>query len=277
MRDQATRMREIAQEYKEKEAKRRPYVIAVTSGKGGVGKSTLALNLALVLSEAGRKIMLIDADSNLGSLDVMLGIAPRYRIGDVLRGNMDVEDVLVTAQSGLKMLPASTGDAAYPLGGTAMQDRLMAEVLATEETFDCIIIDTGAGLNDEVIGYTGHADKVLVVTTPEPTAIMDAYAMMKVIWAVRSDTDLQLIVNNAPSPREAQDVITKLRTAVNHFLKRDIDVAAVIPSDPLASKAISQQVPLVKMYPYAAATLSIQSFANQVLLQLMARSQRKAI
>lgn len=277
MHDQATRMREIAREYKEREEHRRPCVIVVTSGKGGVGKSTVALNAALTLSDEGHKVMLIDADSNLGSLDVMLGIAPRYRMGDVLRGNMSVEDVLVTAFSGLKVLPASSGDASYPLGREEMQERFMAEVFGTDELFECVIIDTGAGLNDEVIGYTSYADEVLVVTNPEPTAVMDAYAMMKVIWSVRGDASLRVILNNAHSPREGQEVAAKLGIAVAHFLKRDIEVAAVIPSDPNVPKAVAQQVPLVKAYPHSAASLSIQAFAYHTLLQIMGRSERKAI
>lgn len=277
MHDQATRMREIARQYKEREAQRRPCVIAVTSGKGGVGKSTVALNAAITLSEAGHKVMLIDADANLGSLDVMLGIAPRYRLGDVLRGNMDVEDVLVTAHSGLKVLPASTGDTSYPLAGEETQERLMAEVFSTDEQFECVMIDTGAGLNDEVIGYTGYADEILVVTNPEPTAVMDAYAMMKVIWSVRGDARLRVVLNNVRTPREGQEVAAKLGIAVAHFLQREVEVAAVIPSDPNVSKAIAQQVPLVKLYPHSAASLSIQSFAFQTLRPIVGRSERKAI
>ncbi len=277
MHDQATRMREIAQQFKENEIKRRPFVIAVTSGKGGVGKSTVALNVGISLCQTGRKVLLVDADSNLGSLDIMLGIAPRYRMGDVLRGNMDVDDVLVTGPSGLKVLPASTGDVEYPLGGGELQERFMEELFSTEETFDAMLIDTGAGLNDEVIGYTGYADKVLVVTTPEPTAIMDAYAMVKVIWSVRADASIQLVLNNARSPREAQDVGAKLKMAVNHFLQRDLDITAVIPADPTVPKAITQQTPLVIGYPYCAATLSLQSYAHQLLSELSARSERKVI
>jgi len=277
MHDQATRMREIAQQYMERESRRRPSVIVVTSGKGGVGKSTVALNAALTLSAEGHKVLLVDADSNLGSLDVMLGIAPRHRIGDVLRGNMAVEDVMVTGPSGLRLLPASTGDAAYPLGGEEMQERLMAEILGTDEPFACVMIDTGAGLNDEVIRYAGYADELLVVTTPEPTAIMDAYAMMKVIWSVRVDAKLQVVLNNVRSPREADDITAKLKMAVNHFLKRDVDVVAAVPADPNVSKAITQQIPLVQAYPFSAASLSLQSFAHHVLLHLMTRSERKAI
>ncbi len=277
MPDQATRMREIARQYMERNARRRQHIIAFTSGKGGVGKSTLALNTALALSGSGHSVLLVDADTNLGSIDVMLGVAPRYRIGDVLRGNMDVEDVLVSGPLGLKLLPASTGDVDYPLGGEQMRERLMAEILATDEEFDCILLDTGAGLNDEVIGYAGHADELIVVTTPEPTAIMDAYAMIKVVWSVAVDTKLQVVINNARTPRDAEEVGAKLRMAVNHFLKRDIDITAAIPSDPNVSKAITQQVPLLQAYPHSAASLSIQSFAHQLELQIMAQSERKAI
>ncbi len=158
-----------------------------------------------------------------------------------------------------------------------MQERLMAEILGTDEAFECVLIDTGAGLNDEVIGYAGYADELLVVTTPEPTAIMDAYAMMKVVWSVHVDTRLQVVINNARSPREALDAGAKLRMAVSHFLKRDVEISTAIPADPNVSKAIAQQVPLVQAYPYSAASLSLQSFANHILLQILARSERKAI
>jgi flagellar biosynthesis protein FlhG len=231
----------------------------------------------LKLNDAGRKVLLVDGDTNLGSVDVMMGIAPRYRIGDVLRGNMDVEDILVTVQPGLKVLPASAGDVEYPLGGGALQDRLMTEILGVGGEFDSLLLDTGAGLNEEVIGYLRYADTILLVTTPEPTAIMDAYAMMKVIWSAEPAAHIHLVINSVRSPREGEDVAGKLRMAVRHFLNRDLEIAAMVPADTQVSKAIVLQVPLVKSFPHSAAALSIQALAQHIVLQEVHRSERKVI
>jgi flagellar biosynthesis protein FlhG len=265
MHDQATRMRTIARAYGDGTRTARPYVLTVTSGKGGVGKSTVALNIGLTLAMMGKKVLLFDADGNLAGLDVMAGVVPRFRLGDVLRGDRDLESVLVALAPGLHLLPGSSGEPHYPLLQGDQQANLLHELVNREQRSDVLIIDTAAGLTPEIIRYGEEADSVLVVTTPEPTAVMDAYAMIKVLGLSAPGQIVELVINNVRSMREGEETATKLRAAIRHFLGRDVQCAAIVPGDPRVSEAIRRQQPLVLSYPRSAAALSLQSLGHGLL------------
>lgn len=266
MHDQAAAMRAMmARGYAQAGRLPRPYVLTVTSGKGGVGKSTVALNMGLALARLGRKVVLFDADANLAGLDVMAGVAPRFRLGDVLRGERDVESVMVTIAPGLQLLPGSSGDPGYPLPTPEEQQAVLNDVLEREERTDLVIIDTAAGLTPEIVRYGEEADSVLVVTTPEPTAVMDAYAMVKILGVSAPGRLVEFVINNARSIRDGEETFAKLHTAVLHFLGRQIACAGIIPADTRAGDAIRRQEPLMAAYPRTAASLSIQSLAHAVL------------
>jgi flagellar biosynthesis protein FlhG len=248
----------------------------VTSGKGGVGKSTIALNMALALAGSGVKVLLVDADANLAGLDILLGVAPRFRLGNVLRGEREIEEVLIGAGPGLKVLPGSSGDVDYPLLTSDRQAQLLEDLRTLEERFDVVVIDTAAGLSREVVAFATEADRVLVVTTPEPTAVVDAYAMVKVVTVSRPDAAVEMLINAARLPREAEEAAHKLRLAVAHFLKREIRCAGVIPYDPAVPRAVQEQKPLMVLAPRSAAALSVQAvaraFAGQNLMSVEGRA-----
>jgi flagellar biosynthesis protein FlhG len=265
MHDQAAQMRSMMRGYGDAGRSARPYLLTITSGKGGVGKSTVALNTAMTLARRGQKVLLFDADANLAGLDVMAGVAPRYRLGDVLRGDRDVDDVLVTLAPGLKLLPGSSGDPSYPLPTLMEQESLLADVLARDERTDVVIIDTAAGLTPEIIRYGEEADSVLIVTTPDPTAVMDAYAMIKILGLNAPGQMVELVINNCRSVREGEDTFTKIRAAILHFLGREVACAGIIPADVRAGEAIRSQRALVSAFPHSAAALSIQSLAHTLL------------
>ncbi len=265
MHDQATRMRGFARAYQVGTRTARPYVLTVTSGKGGVGKSTVALNVGLSLAMVGKKVLLFDADANLAGLDVMAGVVPRFRLGDVLRGDQDLESVLVALAPGLHLLPGSSGEPHFPLLEGERQMALLHDLLDREQRSDVLIIDTAAGLTPEIIRYGEEADSVLVVTTTEPTAVMDAYAMIKVMGINAPGQVVELVINNARSIREGEETMTKLRAAVRHFLGREVHCAAIVPSDDRVSEAIRRQHPLVLSYPRSAAALSLQSLAHAIV------------
>jgi flagellar biosynthesis protein FlhG len=258
-------MREIARRYRQSALSSRPYVITVTSGKGGVGKSTISLNLALKLSDFGKRVLLFDADANLGGIDVMLGVVPRFRLSHVLRGERDIEDVLISPSPGLRLLPGSSGEVDYPLMTGPAQMQLLDDLQLMEEKCDILVIDTGAGLTPEIIGYAERSDETIVVTSTEPTAVMDAYAMINILTAAKRETVISVLVNNARLPRDAEDAAQKLKSAVSHFLKRDINYLGSIPSDGCVPRAISQQQPVVRAFPRTAASLSLQSVAQQLM------------
>lgn len=275
MHDQAERLREIARQYQQRDRENAPHLLVVTSGKGGVGKSTISLNLAIRLSDGGSKVLLVDADANLGSLDVMLGLAPRFRIGHVLRGERDLEDVLISPQAGLRILPASSGDIEYPVQDDDAVERLLSEILALDERMDFVIVDTGAGLHREILSYCRRADEILVVSGPEPTSVMDAYAVMKVVWSDRPDAAIRLVLNNVHTPAEADEVGGKLSMAVQHFLHRDLAIMGAVPADSSVPRAVQQQQPLMKLYAGSAAALSIQSLASQVMREAGSSLERR--
>jgi flagellar biosynthesis protein FlhG len=225
----------------------------------------VALNLGLALSRVGKKVLLVDADANLAGLDVMAGVSPRFRLGDVLRGEKDVDSVLVTLAPGLQLLPGSSGDPSYPLPTLDEQDALLKDVMERDERVDVVIIDTAAGLTPEIIRYGEEADSVLVVTTPDPTAVMDAYAMIKVLGLNAPGQMVELVINNARSVRDGEETYTKIRAAILHFLGREVSCAGVIPADDRASEAIRSQRALVGAFPHSAAALSIQALARTIL------------
>ena len=261
--DQATSLRRLTARRHVELKGPRPHLVTVTSGKGGVGKSTVALNLAIELSESGKNVLLLDADANLANLDVMMGISPKWRLNHVLRGELALEDALVGPFPRLKILAGSSGDLEYPLLGMERQNRLLDELLSTEERFDLVMIDTAAGLNKEIVNFAIHSDDVLIVTNAEPTSVIDAYAMMKIILACNPDIPLSFIMNSARFPQLADEAAAKLQMALGHFLKVKARYVGFIPFDEHVSRAVVQQQPLVRMYPHSAASLSIHSFARE--------------
>jgi flagellar biosynthesis protein FlhG len=266
MLDQATRLREMALLLRRGERLLpRAHIITVTSGKGGVGKSTISLNLSLQLCAMGKKVVLIDADANLGNLDIMLDVSPRYRLSHVLRGEVDVEDVLISPLEGLRVLPAGSGEPDYPSMTAERQQQLVDDLMRMEDRFDLLVIDTGAGLNAEIIGFAELADETIVISSPDPTAVMDAYAFMKVFWTGKPNGVVRLLVNEARTPGEADEVASKLRMAVTHFLKRELVYVGSIPFDPAVQKAVLRQEPLVAAFPRSAAALSLRVLAQHIV------------
>ncbi len=242
-----------------------PRWVAILSGKGGVGKSMVALNLAIKLCDFGKKVLLVDADSNLAGLDVMLGIAPRFRLGHVLRGERDIEDVLVTPRRGLTLLPGSSGEIEYPTIKPSEQEDFLDALASMEERFDFVLIDTAAGIGPQVTAYARRAHETIVVTTQEPTAIVDAYAVIKILTAEDQRRKIGVLVNAARIPCEADETAGKLRKAIRHFLKIDVGYLGFIPYDGAVQKAIEEQQPVVLQFPTSAAALSLGAVAQVFL------------
>ncbi len=265
--DQATRLREIALGSYKVQTATMPHRISVTSGKGGVGKSTVALNLAIALCNFGQKVLLVDADSNLGNLDVLMGIAPRYRLGHVLHGKVDIEDALVSPYPNMKILPGSSGDVDYPEMTAIVQRRFLQDLFSLEEHFDILLIDTSAGLSKETVMYSLESDEAIVVTSVEPTSVMDSYAVIKTISISRPDERISVLMNAAQIPNQADETVQKLRMAVDHFLKRDIGYLGSIPFDVNMRNAVLAQEPVMKKFPASAASLSLRAAAQTIINQ----------
>lgn len=275
MLDQATRLREIAERHCTRPKHDGPYVMTVASGKGGVGKSTVALNIAIRFAQAGRKTVLVDADDNLGNLDVMLGLCPAMRLGSVIRGDRDLEEVMVTPMPNLAVLPGSSGDPAYPEMTLEDQTLLLNDVKDVNRNADFIVIDAAAGIGKRVLNYALHAHEVLLVTVPEPTAVMDAYALVKMLTAADEHLPVKLIVNAVHLPEEGEETALKLQKAVGHFLHRSIQYIGSIPFDRHVAQAVMRQRPVVKDFPVSAAALSIGVIAERILAHVATRGIRR--
>jgi flagellar biosynthesis protein FlhG len=258
--DQASRLREIAERACPPRPERRPFVLAVSSGKGGVGKSTVALNLGILLAGFGRRVLLYDGDMSLGNLDVMAGSVPRQHVAHVLWEEIGIEDSLTTLFPNVSLFSSAGGDHTVAIDERGLV-YLLERFARLEEPFDIIIIDTPAGLSTGIIRYSLFADETYIVTTSEPTAIMDAYAVIKAVSRQKRDHPFSVIVNAVQKSTEAEEAMEKLNNAVGHFLKRRIDPAGTIPFDRHVSEAIKRQNPLVREFPRAAASLSLTPIA----------------
>jgi len=239
--------------------------LAVTSGKGGVGKSNVSLNLGLCFRRLGRRTLLVDADANLANIDILLGINPKYTLADVVLKGKFLQDILIDGPEGLRILPAGSGVVEMVgLDGIAAE-RLERSLGDLEREQDLIILDTGAGISEGVVGLASASDEVIIVTTPEPTAITDAYAAIKVITARNAAVKLYLLVNQAHSREEAEEVARKIKLVVENYLSLSVESLGYLPQDPHLPKAVSRQTPLLQAFPRSPAAVALMGVARRLL------------
>jgi flagellar biosynthesis protein FlhG len=216
-------------------------VLAITSGKGGVGKTNVTVNLAVHLARKGRKVLVLDGDMGLGNVDVMVGLMPTRSLADVFAGTHCLDEVVARGPAGIGIVPAGSGVHGLTHLGEEGQLRLLAEVSALSAPPDYLILDTGAGIGPNVRFLAGCAQEILVVTTPEPTAITDAYALMKVMATQCGERRFRLLVNLARDGGEAKDVYRRLALAADRFLGVAVDLAGYIPLDAGVGRAVREQ------------------------------------
>lgn len=260
--DQAQSLRRMAAQSRSTTAATSLRTMSITSGKGGVGKTNVVVNLALELARLGRKVLLIDADLGLANVDVVLGLAPKYSIHDVIQGEKTLQEVVVEGPLGVKILPASSG--VSELAQLSNEEKLMIlqELDAYDTDADTVLIDTAAGISDMVLYFNTAAQERVVVATGEPTSLTDAYALIKVLYTQRQERRFKILVNNVPDARAAKEVYRKLAMAADHFLGGlSLDYLGFIPSDPSVNKSVMQQRALVEAYPNSPAAQAIKRLA----------------
>lgn len=269
MTDQAEKLRRIADRLKQNRRSSRKSKstrrIAISSGKGGVGKSSFSLNLAVALAKLKRKVLLIDADINLGNIDILLGISPEYLLRDVIEGRIELRDLLLTGPGGFSILPASSGDMELLKRSDMVKSRIEKELSSLEDDYDFILVDTGAGIGDEVIDFALNSDEVIVVTTAEPTAFTDAYALIKVLTARSGSLALKLVVNQVENRNEAEEVFKKIQMVVNHFLQAEIEAFGFLPKDKLVPNAIINQKPFFLLNENAPVSKAVWGIAMKLI------------
>jgi flagellar biosynthesis protein FlhG len=238
--------------------------IAVGSGKGGVGKTNVAVNLSVALARLGHRVALVDADFGLGNVDVLLGLAPEHHIGHLLNGDAPLEQVLVTGPAGVQILPASSGLRELTTFNPT-QRAIVADVFAQlRRTFDFVLIDTAAGISDAVVDTMLLADRVAVVTSVEPAAIVDAYATVKVLTGAAPATEIGIVVNRVDTAEDANLAYKQLELASLRFLRRGLKFYGFIADDVALRNAVLAQRAVVDEMPQAEATRSFRLLAARV-------------
>ena len=266
--DQAARLRTLTQGQQPASPLFAARVVAITSGKGGVGKTNVVAGLALSLAQLGQRVVVMDADFGLANLDILLGLSPKYTLEHVLRGEKVIEEILLDGPLGIRIIPASSGIQELTRLDTMSELRLVQGLQRVAETADWLLIDTAAGIHDSVLKLLMAAQEVILVATPEPTSLVDAYAMVKVLHLRDPHKPLWLLVNNGQSADEAQETVDQLQAVTERFLGKQLQVLGLIPNDPHLLQAVRQQRGVVELFPRSPATQAFQALARQLLGQV---------
>ena len=241
-----------------------PKIIAITSGKGGVGKTNIVANLGFTLCRFGKKVLVFDADLGLGNLDVLLGLTPQFNLSHVIRGEKLLADIVIPGPGRMKILPAASGVQEMTALSHEERYRVFSQLETYIRDFDVMLIDTAAGISSNVLYFNINADEVLVVATPEPTSITDAYALMKVL-SVKYGTDhFKLVVNLAASAQEADDVYRQLSLVTDRFLKITIEYYGSIITDEELKKGVRKQKVISEIASLSKASRGFVALARKV-------------
>lgn len=243
-----------------------PRVVAVTSGKGGVGKTNVVGNMAMALSKIGKKVLIFDADLGLANIDIIFGIHPEFNIGHVINGEKTLTETMVTGPNGIRIIPAGSGIASLTRLTEGQKLNLLSEFDELEDVFDIVLIDTGAGISSNVLYFNLAADECIIVATPEPTSVTDAYAMMKVMFKQHGTKHFKLLVNMVSSDKEAKAVYLKLCEVTERFLSGIIiEYLGCIPSDEKLKMAIHKRRTVMELYPDAVSSRRFEKIIGTLL------------
>jgi flagellar biosynthesis protein FlhG len=271
--DQASRLRQLVADDPAPTPAGKPcHIITLISGKGGVGKTFIATNLSIAMAARGHRVVLFDMDMGLANADIVLGIEARGTWSDMLGGKRDLSDVVVQAPGGVAFVPGASGIAELADLSEFERHRLMAAMQEIEANYDVVVLDCGAGISKNVLGFAATADTALVVTTPEPTSITDAYAMIKAFPQLSrtrpSPADqpggVGLVVNNAESRREGREVYERISSVAARFLHLAVGDYGYILRDDHVPAAVRERYPLMLRYPRCTASGCLMALATRL-------------
>jgi flagellar biosynthesis protein FlhG len=261
---QATALRELVARRQGPRGVLRTRTLAVTSGKGGVGKTTLSANLAIALQQAGLRVVLVDVDLGLANVDVVLDLRPRFTLQHVLEGERTLPEIVVEGPAGLRVVPASSGIEELANLTPWQQERLWSGFAELDRDTDLVVIDTAAGIAPNVLSVLAAAEEVLVVTAPDPAAITDAYALIKVLSRHNPGAAVHLVVNRGKSRQEAYAALGRIVEVARRFLGVEVAPLGFVLEDPAAQLAARQRRPFVAAYPSCPAARCVASLAARL-------------
>ena len=239
-------------------------ILAVASGKGGVGKTSISANIAITLSEYGHTVLVFDADLGLANVDVLLGLKPQETLKHVVADDVALKKIVLAGPAGIDVIPGGSGVKELVGIGQEQLDELIRQLASLAKSYDYVVIDTASGLDTNVIAFLLAADRTMVVCTPDPTSIMDAFATTKALFAVRPDADVALLVNMADDLRQGDVVFNKLKAIVGQFLNKEISFAGCIAWDHTVIAAARARESFVLSFPKGKATEQIDAVAERV-------------
>ncbi len=240
-------------------------VIAVTGGKGGVGKTNVTLNLAMAMAQMGKKVLVLDADLGLANCDVMLGLRVEKNLFHVLSGEAELDDILIEGPFGIKIVPATSGTQSMTELSPAEHAGLIRAFSELRTPFDVMLVDTAAGISDMVLSFSRASQDVLVVVCDEPSSITDAYALMKILSREHSVQKFKIVANMVRSLREGQELFAKLSRVTDRFLDVTLELVATIPFDENVRKAARKQKAFVDAFPKTPASLAVKTLATRAV------------
>lgn len=239
-------------------------IVTVSSGKGGVGKTNFVTNIALILRNMQKKVLLMDADVGLSNIDIMFGIAPKYNIKHLLSGEKSIKDIIVKTSEGIDIIPASSGIRELTQLTSIHKMKIIEELESIDNDYDIFLIDTGAGISDNVTFFCSAAHDNIVIVTPEPTSIADAYALIKVIYKEYEERNFRIVVNNTKNHKEAKETFRKLSMVAERFLGITLDWLGDLPYDEKIKEAVIAQKPYITLYPTSDFSKKLIEIAKQL-------------
>lgn len=262
--DQADNLRRMVKE--QNTLRRTARVITVTSGKGGVGKSSFSVNLAIALSKLGKRVIILDADFGLANVEVMLGIRPKYNLADLMFRGKNLSDIITMGPDNIGFI--SGGSGIHELANLTRDQiiYLIQKLVELDDRADIIIVDTGAGISDSVLEFVASSSEVLLIATPEPTSMTDAYALLKTLNrrfdSPDDNTVVKMVANRTYSPEEGKEIFDKLNLVVNKFLSLELEYMGALPQDMIVSKSVMNQKPVIDLYPNSVFAENVMNIAK---------------
>ena len=272
MADQAERLRQLSQESADKDdgsyisLVESCRVVSVSSGKGGVGKTNLVVNLAIALAQEKNRVIILDADLGLANVDILVNVYPKYTLENVLQGEKDIKEIMLQGPYSIKIIPGGSGQFSLANLDQEKRRQLLDRFKSLEREADYLLIDTAAGLSRNVLNFVGASDESILVTTPEPTALTDAYGMIKVINEKQLKQEVHLVVNFVDNMAEGEEIFHRLqKVAQKHLPRLQLHYLGAIFRDPHVSKAVQNCAPVLLSYPQSQAANAIHRIGKRFI------------